>query len=53
MILESPFQLTELEHDSLSELANIGVSRAAANLKETGWWRCIKRSKARFRAVRW
>ena len=33
MILQAPITLTELEQDSLTELANIGVSRAAANLR--------------------
>lgn len=33
MILQAPLTLTELEQDSLTELANIGVSRAAANLR--------------------
>jgi chemotaxis protein CheC len=31
--LQAPISLSELEHDSLTELANIGVSRAAANLR--------------------
>jgi chemotaxis protein CheC len=33
VILQAPIWLTELEQDSLTELANIGVSRAAANLR--------------------
>jgi chemotaxis protein CheC len=30
---QTPIELTELEQDALAELANIGVSRAAANLR--------------------
>ena len=34
MLPSAPIDLEELERDALTELANIGVSRAASNLRD-------------------